>query len=119
MDFQKFIDELKSKNDIVDVISGYLPVVQRGRNYWTACPFHHEKTPSFSISRQGQFYKCFGCGVSGDVIKFVEEYEGVSFMEAVQILAARAGLSVPAAADEKAEKDIRLKRKKEKRCCCF
>lgn len=112
MDFQKFIDELKSKNDIVDVISGYLPVIQRGRNYWTACPFHHEKTPSFSISRQGQFYKCFGCGVSGDVIKFVEEYEGVSFMEAVQILAARAGLSVPAAADEKAEKDIRLKRKK-------
>ncbi|MEG2086024.1 MAG: DNA primase, partial [Clostridia bacterium] len=70
-------------------------VMQKGRSYWAACPFHHEKTPSFSISRNGQFYKCFGCGVSGDVIKFVMEFESVSFIEAVTILSKRVGMVVP------------------------
>lgn len=94
-DFSAFVAELKQKSDIVDVIGSYVPVRQKGRSYWAACPFHHEKTPSFSISRNGQFYKCFGCGVSGDVIKFVEEYESVTFPEAIEILAKRVGMKVP------------------------
>ena len=94
-EWQTFIDELKQRNDIVDVIGSYTPVVQKGRSFWAACPFHHEKTPSFSISKTGQFYKCFGCGASGDVIRFVEEYESVSFVEAVEILAKRVGMKMP------------------------
>ena len=95
-DFPAFIRELKEKNDIVEVIGSYIPLERRGYNYWACCPFHHEKTPSFSVNAADGYYHCFGCGVSGDVIGFVKGYENVDFMQAVQILAARAHLEVPA-----------------------
>lgn len=93
--FQEFISELKGKLNIVDVASGYMGLEKRGSNYWACCPFHHEKTPSFSINETDQFYHCFGCGESGDVIKLVREMENVDFMDAVRLLAERAKLPMP------------------------
>ena len=95
-DFNDFIRILKEKNDIVDVIGSYVKLERRGYQYWACCPFHHEKTPSFAINAADKYYHCFGCHVSGDVITFIKEYENVDFMQAVQILAARVGLEVPA-----------------------
>lgn len=90
-----FLQELKNKNDIVDVIGGYVHLEKKGANFWACCPFHHEKTPSFSVNAADQFYHCFGCGVSGDVITFIREIESVDFMDAVKILAERAKLPLP------------------------
>ncbi len=91
-----FIEELKGRSDIVDVVSSYVPGLQKkGSNYWGNCPFHHEKTPSFSVNREQGFYKCFGCGKGGDVISFIMEEENMTFMEAVRHLAERAHLEVP------------------------
>ncbi len=92
---QDFLNELKAKNPIEDVISSYLHVIRRGNTLWACCPFHHEKTPSFAINVLDQYYHCFGCGASGNVITFVKEYESVQFMEAVRILAERAGVVLP------------------------
>ncbi|MEO2066138.1 MAG: CHC2 zinc finger domain-containing protein, partial [Desulfurobacteriaceae bacterium] len=78
-----FVEELLSQVDIVDVISHYVPLKQVGRNFTALCPFHHERTPSFVVSPEKQIFKCFGCGVGGNAITFVEKYEGVSFYEAV------------------------------------
>ncbi len=91
----KFFDELKQKNDIVDVIGGYASLDRKGNTHWACCPFHHERTPSFAVNQAEQFYHCFGCGVSGDVIKFIREIENTDFMGAVRILAARAKMEVP------------------------
>lgn len=91
----EFLDELKSKNDIVDVASKYVTLNRRGGNFWACCPFHHEKTPSFSIKQDGQFYKCFGCGESGNVITLVMKLENVDFMTAVEILCKNVGLQMP------------------------
>lgn len=91
----KFIEELKQRNDIVDVVNGYVPLTQKGKTHWACCPFHHEKTPSFSVNRSGQFFKCYGCGKGGDVITFVQEIDSLTFMEAVQLLAKRVGMEVP------------------------
>lgn len=92
---QEFLITLKEKVNIVDVASGYLSLERRGGSHWACCPFHHEKTPSFAINEVDQYYHCFGCGESGDVIKFVQNLENVDFMDAVKILADRAGLTVP------------------------
>ena len=70
---QDFLRTLKDKLNIVDIAGGYFSLEKRGSNYWACCPFHHEKTASFSINESGQFYHCFGCGASGDVIKLVSE----------------------------------------------
>lgn len=94
-DFSNFIEELKQKNDIVSVISKYIPLEKKGRNFWGRCPFHHEKTPSFAVNPQNQFYHCFGCSSSGDVIKFIREIESVEFLEAVEILCKNSGLKMP------------------------
>lgn len=91
----EFLEQLKSRTDLVELIAGYIPLEKKGANYWACCPFHKEKTPSFSVNAQDQYYHCFGCGVSGDAISFVQEYESVDFMEAVRILAQRAKLPVP------------------------
>lgn len=91
----EFIDELKNKNDIVDVVGKYVVLDQKGTNFWGRCPFHHEKTASFCVNSTGQFYYCFGCHKSGDVISFVKEMESVDFNDAVRILAERAGLKIP------------------------
>ncbi len=113
-DFSSFIQTLKEKNDIVEVIGSYIKLERRGYNYWACCPFHHEKTPSFSVNSADKFYHCFGCGVSGDVIGFVKEYENVDFNQAVEILAKRVGLEVPAR-DEKSAELAALKKKKRDR----
>ena len=91
----KFMDELKRKNDIVDVIGKYVRLEQRGGNFWGKCPFHHEKTASFSVNAQGQFYYCFGCRKSGDVISFIMEIESLDFNDAVKFLAERAKIPLP------------------------
>ena len=89
------IEEVRMKNDIVDVISGYVKLQKKGSNYFGLCPFHHEKSPSFSVSQSKQMYHCFGCGVSGNVFTFVMEYENYSFREAVELLAERSGVKLP------------------------
>ncbi|MBQ8283977.1 MAG: DNA primase [Clostridia bacterium] len=94
-EFQDFIHALKQKNDIVEVIRSYVALDRKGGNYWACCPFHHEKTPSFAVNEAEQFYHCFGCGVSGDVMKFVREIESTDFMGAVRILANRAKMDIP------------------------
>ncbi len=110
----EFLAELKEKNDIVEVIGSYIKLERKGYNYWACCPFHHEKTPSFSVNAADKYYHCFGCGVSGDVIGFVKEYENVDFRTAVQILAARAKMEIPAYDDHAAEEAANRKRKKDR-----
>ena len=85
-----FLQLLKNKNDLVEVAGAYVPLERKGDRWWGCCPFHHEKTPSFTVNADAQFYYCFGCHASGDVIKFVQEIESVDFMDAVRILAERA-----------------------------
>ena len=92
---RSFIQDLLARVDIVDVIERYLPLKKGGINYFACCPFHGEKTPSFSISPSKQFYHCFGCGVHGNAIGFLMEYSGLSFVEAVRDLAQQVGMEVP------------------------
>ena len=89
------IEEIRAKNDIVDVISGYVRLQKKGSSHFGLCPFHNEKSPSFSVSRTKQMYYCFGCGAGGNVITFLMEYENYTFQEAVQELARRAGVELP------------------------
>lgn len=91
----ELIEEIRAKNDIVDVISGYVRLQKKGSSHFGLCPFHNEKSPSFSVSRNKQMYYCFGCGAGGNVITFLMEYENYSFLEAVQVLAERAGIELP------------------------
>lgn len=109
----EFLQELKERNNIVEVAAQYISLDQRGYNYWACCPFHHEKTPSFSINSIDQYYHCFGCGVSGTVIDLVEEMENLNFYESVQFLAKRAGMPVPESNDD-GERAAELKRKKDR-----
>lgn len=92
---ENLIEEIRSRNDIVDVISGYVRLKKKGRNYFGLCPFHNEKSPSFSVSQGKQMYYCFGCGAGGNVFTFLMEYENFSFGEAVEALAQRAGVDLP------------------------
>mgnify|MGYP002511164266 FL=1 len=91
------IEEVRTRNDIVDVVSQYVNLKKKGANYFGLCPFHNEKSPSFSVSGEKQMYYCFGCGAGGNVITFVMEYENYSFVEAVKLLADRAGITLPEA----------------------
>lgn len=91
----EIIEEVRSRNDIVDVIGSYVTLKRRGNSYLACCPFHHEKTPSFHVSREKQMYHCFGCGAGGNVLTFIMEYENYSFPEAVKVLAERGGVSLP------------------------
>ena len=92
---EDLIEEIRMKNDIVDVISGYVKLQRRGSSYFGLCPFHNEKSPSFSVSPDKQMYYCFGCGAGGNVFTFLMEYENFSFVEAVKALAERAGVELP------------------------
>ena len=92
---QSFIQELLARTDVVDVVGRHVQLKKGGANFMGLCPFHDEKSPSFSVSPVKQFYHCFGCGASGDAIKFLTEYTGASFVEAVQDLAQQVGLEVP------------------------
>ncbi|MEX1087189.1 MAG: CHC2 zinc finger domain-containing protein, partial [Candidatus Paceibacterota bacterium] len=87
------VDEIKSKLDIVDVVESYVTLTSAGVNWKARCPFHNERTPSFSVSSERQMYYCFGCGAGGDMINFVERIEGVDFYGAMKILAERAGIT--------------------------
>lgn len=91
----ELVEEVRAKNDIVDVISGYVKLQKKGNSYFGLCPFHNEKSPSFSVSRQKQMYYCFGCGAGGNVFTFLMEYENYSFLEALKFLADRAGVELP------------------------
>src|SRR5271154_2552064 len=100
-----FLDELVSRSDIVDVISARVPLKKAGREYKACCPFHNEKSPSFSVSSEKQFYHCFGCGAHGTVIGFLMQYEKMEFLDAVADLAQRAGLELPREAEGKRDPD--------------
>ena len=89
------IEEVRMKNDIVDVVSQYVKLNKRGSTYFELCPFHNEKTPSFSVTPAKQMYYCFGCGAGGNVFNFVMEYENYTFGEALKHLADRAGVQLP------------------------
>ncbi len=93
----EIIEEVRSKNDIVDVISSYVKLQKKGSSYFGLCPFHNEKSPSFSVSREKQMYYCFGCGAGGNVFTFLMEYENYSFQETLKYLADRAGVELPEA----------------------
>ena len=109
----RFWQELKQRNDIVEVIGSYVALERKGNTHWACCPFHHERTPSFAVNQEGQFYHCFGCGVSGDVVGFVREIEPTDFMGAVRILAARAKMTVPESNFD-TEQAIEMKKKRDK-----
>ena len=89
---KELIAEIKNSVNIVEVIGEVVSLTKAGRNFLGLCPFHGEKTPSFNVVEDKQFYHCFGCGRSGDVFKFIEDYRGVAFMDAVQIVAERLAL---------------------------
>ena len=108
----RFMDELKQKNDIVEVIGSYVSLDKKGGTHWACCPFHHERTPSFAVNQAEQFYHCFGCGVSGDVLKFVREIEATDFMGAVRILAGRAKMEVPESNFD-TEKAVEMKKRRD------
>lgn len=105
----EFLEELKFKTDIVELVSHYVPLQKKGGRYSACCPFHSEKTPSFYVDAQQGYYHCFGCGVSGDVISFVEEMESLDFASAVKYLAEKAGIPIP----ETVEKDPQYQVKKD------
>ncbi len=91
----ELVEEIRSKNDIVNVIGSYISLQKKGSNYMGLCPFHNEKTPSFSVSASKQMYHCFGCGVGGNVFTFIMEYENYTFIDALKYLAERAGVQLP------------------------
>ena len=105
-----WLQELKRKSDLVSIASNYLRLEQKGRRFWACCPFHNEKTPSFSINAEDGVYYCFGCKESGDVIKFVEKMENIDFYDAVKLLADKAGMQIPElVSSEEAGKKQKLK----------
>lgn len=111
-DLKEFLSTLKEKLNIIDVAGSYLSLERRGGTYWACCPFHHEKTPSFAINEADQYYHCFGCGESGDVVKLVQNMENVDFMDAVKILAERANLPMPQTNFDN-QKTVETKRKRD------
>nr|MBP6716748.1 DNA primase [Acidobacteriota bacterium] len=90
-----FIDDLKAQTDIVSVIGEVTPLKKAGATYKGLCPFHQEKTPSFNVNGDKGFFKCFGCGAGGDVVKFIEMTQKIAFPEAVRLLANRIGMAIP------------------------
>lgn len=109
---EELIEEVRTRNDIVEVISGYVRLQKKGSNYFGLCPFHNEKSPSFSVSPGKQMYYCFGCGAGGNVITFLMEYENQTFPEAVRTLAKRAGIALPEADDSKEARQADSRRAK-------
>ena len=93
----ELIEQIKDANDIVSVVSEHVTLKKKGKNYWGCCPFHNEKTPSFSVAPDKGFYYCFGCHASGNAIKFLMELEGITFVEALERLANRANIPLPEA----------------------
>lgn len=107
----ELIDEIRSKNDIVDIISQYVVLKRSGRNFFGLCPFHKEKSPSFSVSPDKQIFHCFGCGVGGNVFHFVEKIENLGFIESLEMLADRVGINLPTISNSVDDKLLKLKSK--------
>ncbi len=107
----ELIDEIRNRNDIVDIISQYVVLKRSGRNFFGLCPFHKEKSPSFSVSPDKQIFHCFGCGVGGNVFHFVSKIENISFREALETLAEKAGVELPTLESDTENKLIQLKSK--------
>lgn len=107
----EIIEEIRSSNDIVDVISQYVTLKRSGRNYFGLCPFHKEKSPSFSVSPDKQIYHCFGCGVGGNVFHFLSKIENITFRESIEELAERAGITLPVLDSREDTKQMELKTK--------
>lgn len=101
--YEDFVDRVRAGSDIVNVVSEYVPMKKRGRNFWGCCPFHHEKTPSFSVNPDKGFFYCFGCQAGGNVFNFLMRLENLSFMEAVRLLAQK--LNIPLPEKEKSEQE--------------
>ena len=106
---QSFIQELLNRIDLVELVNKVVPLKKTGKNFQACCPFHNEKTPSFNVNPQKQFFKCFGCGASGTAIGFVMQYEGLNFPEAVKRLADQVGMQVPAEDPKTAEREARAR----------
>lgn len=109
---EELVEEVRNRNDIVGVIGSYIRLQKKGSNYMGLCPFHNEKTPSFSVSPSKQMYHCFGCGAGGNVFTFIMEYENYTFVEALKILAERAGIALPEreySAEDKKKADLRTR----------
>jgi DNA primase len=107
-----FIEKLRADSDIVSIISDYVPLKKRGRNYWGCCPFHHEKTPSFSVTPEKGFFYCFGCQTGGNVFNFLMKIETIGFLDAVKLLAEK--LNVPLPEQEKTEQELAREKKSAK-----
>ncbi len=105
------LDEIKTRNDIVDVISQYVTLKRKGRNFFGICPFHNEKSPSFSVSPDKQIFHCFGCGVGGNVFHFISKIENINFVESIQLLAERAHIELPKSSSVEDERIANLKAK--------
>ena len=108
---KEVIEQVRSLNEIVNLISSYLPLKQNGNNYFGLCPFHSEKSPSFSVNPERQIYHCFGCGASGNVITFIMQMENYNFVEAIKFLANRANYNLPDSQDKKSNKELAYKNK--------
>lgn len=111
---QHFIDDLKDRADIVRIIEPYAPLKKKGANWMACCPFHEEKTPSFSVNPGKGFYKCFGCGKGGNVFTFLMEYAGMSFPEAIESVAQTSGVPLPEPVDDEKYRESRKKREEQK-----
>ena len=107
---EELVEEIREKNDIVDVVAGYVKLQKKGSNHWGLCPFHSEKTPSFSVSGPKQMYYCFGCGAGGNVYTFLMNCENMSFSEAVKTLADRVGISLPDVEESAGERERETRR---------
>ena len=98
---ENVINEIRAQVDIVDIIKEYIPLTPKGKNYFGVCPFHQDHSPSMSVSREKQMFKCFSCGAAGNVFKFVSDYENISFVEAVTKVASKVGISLAITSDYK------------------
>ena len=107
----ELLEEIRSRNDIIDVISQYVVLKRSGRNYFGLCPFHNEKSPSFSVSPDKQIFHCFGCGVGGNVFHFLSKIENITFRESIEELADRAGIKLPVLDSNEDQQKLELKTK--------
>ena len=106
------LNELRSNVDIVEIISDYIPLTPKGKNFFGVCPFHQDHSPSMSVSKEKQMYKCFSCGAAGNVFTFVQNYENVSFGEAINIIASKVGynlnIAIPKKVNDKYKKEYEM-----------
>ena len=108
---EEIIEQVRQNNDIVDIISQYVHLTRKGRNYFGLCPFHNEKSPSFSVSPERQIFHCFGCGVGGNIYTFLMKIEGIGFKDAIEQLAEKANIQLPRIENPEEDRKEELKAK--------